>query len=202
MKNLIMMAVIALCVAGVSAQKGTWYLGTSGIAPFSGEGFGDLSPITGVTMSKTGDAKTTTYGIAPEVGYFFADNMAVGLGIFYAGQSNDSGIEGDDTEKFNMFGFNPYFRYYFLGNGNFKMYGQLNVLYASGKEDGADDSLTNFGVNIKPGISYNLSDRFAINATFGELGYASQKFGDGDATNTFGLDLDMSSLMFGFTVSF
>lgn len=199
-----MMAAIALSVASVSAQKGTWYLGTTGMSPFgtevtnlSGQSF-KASPFTGFSF-KSFDNKTkeTTLGIAPEAGYFIQDNLAVGLGAFYT--HSKTKLDGAGSVALNTFGFNPYARYYFLGSGNFRLYTQLDVRYASGKFDTAGaKSQSVFGVGIKPGVSYSLSRSIAITATYGNLGYEKVK----NSYDKFGLNLDSSSLNFGFSVAF
>lgn len=198
-----MMAAIALSVASVSAQKGTWYLGTTGMSPFgkevtnfSGQSF-KASPFTGFSI-KSFDNKTkeTSFGIAPEAGYFIHDNFAVGLGAFYTHSKTKP--DGASGVILNTFGFNPYARYYFFGSSSIRLYTQLDVRYASGKFNttGAKSQYV-FGVGIKPGISCNLSRSVALTATYGNLGYEKVK----NSYDKFGLDLDSSSLNFGFTVA-
>lgn len=183
------MAVMVLSVMSVSAQKGTWYLGTSGINLISGDGA--IHKITGFSVyDPEGGEKLTTFGLAPEVGFFVSDNIALGLGAFYShAKSGDA--------KMNTFGVNPYARYYFYTNGNFKAYGQFDVLYASQKPKGGS-SIAAFSIGARPGISYNLSNNVAINATYGFLGYEDVE----DSVSSFGLSLDASALQFGFTIAF
>ncbi len=210
MKKFIALAIVVLCVMSVSAQKGTWYLGTSGFAPFgdisdefASEGYAGvvMGPMTGFSTLDVKDAYTaTSFGLAPEVGYFITDNLALGLGIYYTNSALKP--EGGSKTSFNTFGVNPYARYYFLAKGDFKMYGQFNIAYGTTKADtdGAK-SFDALAINVMPGVSYNLSERFAINATFGDFGYASMKHDDFKATG-FGLNVDMSTLQFGFSVAF
>lgn len=216
MKKLIALAVIVLSIMNVSAQKGTMYLGTSGINPFgevnaiatlSGASM-SLSPMTGFTTQSYGDESFTTFGIAPEFGYFIADDMIVGLGVFYTGSRYDDGLDSDDADhtelNMNTFGLNPYFRYLFINKEKFNVYAQAGLTYATSKSDASGaKSINFFDISVMPGISYNLSDRFAINATYGYLGYSNLGIEDADESeNSFGLKLDMSTLRFGFTVSF
>ncbi len=207
MKKFLSLALIAFFALSASAQKGSFYLGTSGMNPFgaaSTEVDTDVpfvfSPMTGFSIiNAEGDESLTSWGLAPEIGYFVSDNVAVGLGLFYTSSSYDSGMSGVDAIALNTFGINPYVRYYLINKGAFRMYGQADFVYASAKMDADGAESTDFfSIGVKPGISYNLSDRFAINATFGNLGYEDVK----DNYSKFGLNLDMSSLKFGFTVSF
>ncbi len=208
MKKFFTLAIVLLAAVTVSAQKGTFYLGTSGMNPFayavenSAEATKPFtfSPMTGFSSLETEEGtKLTNWGLAPEIGYFVTDKLAVGLGLFYTSSCYDLNEEGIDKLTLNTFGVNPYVRYHFIAKGAFKMYGQADFIYASAKQDADGAESTDFfSVGVKPGVSYNLSDCFAINATFGNLGYEDMK----DTYSRFGLNLDMSSLKFGFTVSF
>ena len=211
MKKLFLIIAIAVSVVGAKAQEGTWYLGLGGVSPFGGIesnlGTGvSLSPMTGFSsLTLKDDYKVTNFGIAPEVGYFINDQIAVGLGLFFTGSTYSPDVDGATDTKYTTFGFNPYVRYHFLAKGDFKAYGQFNVAYASAKPDtdGAK-ALNAFEVNVVPGVAYSLTDNVAINATFGSLGYATMgKLKDnGVEASAFGLNLDSSSLKFGITVAF
>ncbi len=96
---------------------------------------------------------------------------------------------------------NPYARYYACTVDKFSFYVQGGFHFATSKYnyDNAE-SVNTMGILIKPGVSYNLSDKFAINATFGNLGWENFKQ-DEYKVNSFGLNLDMSTLLFGITIS-
>ncbi len=183
MKKLIALAVIALSVMSVSAQKGSIYLGLSNI----GDGPSEVG--TGFWS----DDKNTDFGIAPEIGYFLSDDMAVGAVLGFGSYTPDG---GDATTSFRI---SPYLRYFILKEGNFSLYGQGQIDYI-----GVSDYSNTFGINIMPGIAYNLSSKFSINATFGKLGFNSTSYDeDGrDSTSAFGLRLDASSLNFGLSYTF
>ncbi len=187
-----------LAIGSSFAQKGSWYIGTSGIS-LSGPNFTD-GPlfnrfVTGFYSYKTEDSdRNSVYGIAPEVGYFLSDKMAVGLNIGY----NYSRTKPENGDAFgtSFFGVNPYVRYYAFKMEKLSLYVQGGIFFATINPH--DASSTNaYGIGIKPGIAYQLSNRFAINATFGNLGYANY---DGD--NEYGLTLNGNSLGFGLTYSF
>lgn len=202
MKKLIAVAVVALSVLTVSAQQGSWYVGTSGFNPNGSATDGGvvLGPMTGLSYTDVkDDASVFSIGLAPEVGYFVSDNLAVGLGVFYT-YSKFKPDEGRNVEN-NTIGVNPYARYHFLNYGNFRMYGQLGFGYSYSSID-YDNSIHYFEIGLRPGIAYSLSDCFAINATFGYLGYDHFKQGGDNKISHFGSNMDMSSLLFGFTVAF
>jgi len=196
MKKILTIAAALFIVAGsASAQGGSFYLGFSGINPFriyEPMDFDSGLGRTGIVYTKDGDKKTLSFGLAPEFGYFISDRFAVGLG---AGFNYFSYKEGDnDSEGTIIWGVNPYARFYPVKIDRFGMYLQLGFNYYSSKREG-HDATDRFSVGITPGISYYVSDRVAIHATFGFLGYAHLDKG----MDAFGLNLDGNTLFFGLT---
>ncbi len=187
MKKILAIAAVMVMAAGSAfAQKGSWYIGTTGINPgLSGSMNMGSSFVTGFNYSEVGGVKTTTIGLAPEAGVFVSDKWVVGLGLAYNYVSVKDG--GSDS----YFGVNPYARYYAYKFGKFGFYLQGGFELWNGND------ATTWSVNIKPGVQYGISERFAINATFGKLGYF-----DYDGDSEFALDLDGSSLNFGLTYKF
>ena len=177
MKKLFVMAALVLAAATVNAQAGKFYVGTSGISM----GGGEVGLMTGFVSQ--GDE--TIWGLAPELGYNVSDNLTIGLGLGYTSF-------GDDL---NMFGVNPYVRWYGWKSGDFSVYVQGNIEYASFSNDG--DDTNKLGINIAPGIAYSFTEKWGINATFGYFGYEKYK----DVDGTFGLNLN-SGLAFGLTYTF
>ena len=193
-KILTIVAALFIMAGSASAQGGSFYLGFSGINPFriTMPIFLEGGMTTGVVYTKDGDRKTLSFGLAPEFGYFISDRFAVGLG---AGFNYFSDKQGDnDAVGTIIWGVNPYARFYPVKVDRFGLYLQLGVNYVSRKREGSD--ATNlFSVGITPGISYYLSERVAIHATFGFLGYTHL----GKEKDAFGLNLDGNTLIFGLT---
>lgn len=193
MKKILLVLALSLAVTGSYAQKGDWYIGTSNL----GLGYNTMeigSPVTGIIYDKNGDTKTTLWGLAPEVGYFVSDRVAIGLGLFY----NHQTVKLDGVkEKTSVFGFNPYVRYHICASNRLTFYLQGGFDLASLDPDEGSSS-TYWGVGINPGVAYRMSDKFTLTAAFGYLGY--QDFDD-DHTR-FGLDLDMSTLKLGLNFKF
>ena len=199
-KILTIVAAIFIMAGSASAQQGSFYLGFAGINPI-GAVYGGVyasfaalqfkAPRTGVTYHKDGDHTTLTLGLAPEFGYFISDRFAVGLGVGFNYISEKE--EGHDSEGTTVWGVNPYARYYPVKVDRFGLYLQLGLNYLSMKWEGSD-AKDMYSVGLTPGISYNVSERVAIHAVFGFLGYAH--FGKNDF---FGFNIDGSSIMFGLT---
>ena len=140
----------------------------------------------GIGFNKTDDngEKTTTYKIAPEVGYKLNDNWAFGLVLEYSDFDNDV----------CQYGIQPYARYTFYKNGAFSAFADGCFAYIKAENGGFDAK--GWGIGIEPGIAYNLSDNFSIIAHFGNLGYT-----DIEETKSFGFELD-NELTFGLYYSF
>ena len=214
MKKVLIVLALSLFAVGAFAQKGKFYIGTSVMSPVSpaaniDDYFGSFA--TGFLYNKVkDDSKSTIWGLAPEVGYFVSDKFSVGLGVAFNQLSTKDDEEGAETNKVNSFGINPYVRYYACTADKFSFYVQGGFEFVSSKADAEGaKAANNFGVNIRPGVQYSLSDKFAINATFGELGFSSGKnyhYGAGDPVEVketnFGLNLSMATLLFGITYSF
>ena len=161
------------------------------------------------TSISAGDAKASTFGIAPGVGYMMSDNLMIlgSIGI----SSGTADTAGDDL-KISGLGLNAGVRYFFTPADKFSVslggqlgYGStssnLDYVEADGTPVLFADSVktTTVSLNVPLGLHYFMNDNFAISATWGGLGYSSSKEDtDGaEATNTLGLNLNMSSVNFG-----
>ena len=154
--------------------------------------------------------ESSGFEIMPYGGYFITDNIAVGLGVGYSSSTTD-----DQTTETEMSAFNvePFARYYMNMGDRFYMFAHLGIPFESGTSETTTGGVTadgpettSFGVGITPGLSYFVSDNVVIEAAFGFLGYTSDvsELDAGGVTtettsSSFGLDLDSSTLLFGFS---
>ena len=196
MKKLLLIVIAVIMAISASAQERKVYLGFGGI-----QMIGDISmpvPVlfTGFTQYKRGDYTYTGLGIVPEIGYFISNRFAVGLGLGVSYKTYK--YEGEEDYKRTSWGVNPYVRYYAVKTERFGLYLQGGGCFVSSKYDGDDKADEMFYAGIRPGVSYNISDRFAINASFGDLGY----YDYGDSSSAINLSLQPSTLLFGLTVAF
>ncbi len=108
------------------------------------------------------DAESTTYSIAPEVGYVFNEKLAAGFSITY----ESAEIKGDEI---SAFAFSPYARYTFAKIGSLSLFadGGLDIMSV----DNGYESDTAWGIGIKPGLSVAISQKFSVLAHVGYLGY-------------------------------
>ena len=195
-KVLVLVVVFVLAMGSAFAQKGSWYIGTSAMTSIDLDFGWESAFVTGFMMAKVDDETATSFGIAPEAGYFLSDKFSVGLGVAF--NLTKLPVFGRDV-KTTAFGVNPYVRYFAISKGNFGFYLQGGLSFVSTKADyeGAA-ALNTFYIGINPGVSYKLGDKFGLTAAFGNLGYASY----GEDVSEFGLNIDMSSLRFGLHYSF
>ena len=99
-------------------------------------------------------------------------------------------------------------------NERFGIYGQGNFLYIKNSNwselEGDDEELykssyENYSLGFSPGVIYFLSEKFALEATFGRIGYnwANAVGAGGEAVSEeFVFDISSSSLNFGFQFVF
>jgi len=176
------------------------------------EGFtnGDvfISGAVGFESSKTGDAKTNVFEVAPSVGFFVTPNIAVGGRVGFTSQKQEEPLE--DEIKTTTFTIGAFGRYYFTPASKFSFFGELAVNYGNSKREvetplgDIESKSDGFGVQVAPGVSYFLSKNIAIEATWGVLGYNTVKpDADGaESTDTFEFGLNLRDINFGIVYKF
>jgi len=197
MKKVILSALAVFTFAFANAQEAT-------------EGFakGDLfiSGAFGFGSTKTGDFKTNDFVIAPKLGYFVSENIALGLALGY----ETSKIElGSESAKNNTLSVGAFGRYYTTPTSKFSFFGQLGLNYNSYDNEfdssGLGESKGNgFDIALAPGVSYFIASNFALEATFGILGYSTTKpDADGaEKTTAFQFGLDTRDINLGLVYKF
>ena len=179
MKKIFVMAVMAVATLTANAQ---WWAGGSFALNFDNNG-------------RNGDQNTTTFEIAPEIGYNLSDNWAVAIALGFGTTNNAwvaEGAAGEDSyyggkleESSNYFKVAPYARYTFAKTGPVAFFVDGGVGFKFFNHEGG----TQFNVGVRPGIAFNASKKVSLVAAFGYLGYHkdSEKRGDG---SRFGLGVD------------
>lgn len=198
MKKIILTVAAVFAFGFANAQEKT---GSEGFAK------GDLylSGAFGFSNSKTGDFKSDNFTIAPGVGYFVSENIAIEGSLAYVSGKDIQDVTGDGDffeVKASGFAVNAGAKYFFTPASKFSLSIGANVSYGSIKTevDGFGDSTSKvIGLNIPVGLNYFVSNNFAITSSWGGFGYSSNdNGGDGaEKTNEFNLGLDMSTINFG-----
>ena len=130
------------CLSGmISAQtvgKGAWMVG--GAAGFTSSKFKDA------------DNSTTTVIIAPNLGYFIADDLALGLGVGFVSTS----FNGNSNSSFNL---GPFARYYVTEPIFVQVGADLGLDEGAGTTIGASVGYSwflNNGVAVEPALFFNI----------------------------------------------
>lgn len=149
--------------------------------------------------SRVSDGPTTTdFAFVPNVSYFLTNNFSLGLEIGFNRNSTTSDFTTDNGNTsvtvenvVSTFAFGPFVRYYVPLGNNFYFYGQGGIQVYGGTEDETETAVTQngnttitvinntttdlsgFSTGLKPGITYFLNNRFALDASFGLLQFAT-----------------------------
>ena len=194
MKKIVLSMVAVLAFGFANAQEST------------GKGFskGDIfiSGSFGINSEKEGDNKSTGFEIAPKVGFFVTENIAIGGKLGFSSDKAENAIT--DTQDEARLTVGAFGRSYFTPSSDFSLFGELGVDYSSVDNKLTDVKENEIGANLGLGLSYFVSSNFAIEATWAGLGYTTNdNGGDGaDKTNSFGLGADLSSINFGLLYKF
>lgn len=181
MKKILMTLVVAAMAVSVNAQV---YVGGS----------------VGVGSVKLGSADAeTTYKFVPEVGYNLSSDWAVGVALGYqkgaCSLGNGSYAQDVKTELLQV---SPYVRYTAVKSKLVNVFVDGGVGLGSYKDVG-----TQFNIGLRPGLAVNLSDNINFVAHVGFVGFESfNPKGDGDSSNTVGVDLDGNNVTFGLYFNF
>lgn len=201
MKKIILSVAAVFAFGFASAQEKEEVKGGTGFA--KGNMF--ISGAVGIntTNDKNLDKKTTGFEIEPKFAYFVSNNIAIGAKVGYA--SDKTKTAGTTTSDMSTFSVGAFGRYYTTPANQFSLFGQLGFDYMSTKNNMAGgNTLNGFELAFKPGLSYFVSNNFAIEATIGKLGYGSEKSNATGAkeSNEFNLGLDLRSIGFGVIYKF
>lgn len=187
MKKIILAAIAVMGFTFANAQ-------TTGFS----KGSTFISGAVSISSDKTGDAKTNGFEIEPRVGYFVSENIALGGKLGFSSDKFESGA------KENAFTVGAFGRYYFTPASQFSVFAQLGVDYTSHKLKPSDVKSNEFGVGLGLGLSYFLSNHFAIEANWAGLQYSVDNNGGhgADKTNNFYLGSDLRAVQFGVVYKF
>ena len=204
MKKVLLSAVALLAFGFANAQEEE--KGNGGFAK------GDVFVSGAVTFgsSKTGDFKVNAFEIAPKVGYFVTENIAVGASVGLQSLKFDDG-SADATNS--GLGLGAFGRYYFTPANKFSLFAELGFDYTSFDEEFDAEDGTIYGGSVESkevgfglgaGMNYFVSSNFSIEAGVAVLGYSSNDNGGNgaDKTNTFSFGGDWRAVTFGVNYKF
>lgn len=203
MKKIILTAVAVFGFAFANAQEEEKAFGFAK---------GDVFVSGAVTFgsSKTGDFKANAFEIAPKVGYFVTENIAVGASVGFQSLKFDNGA-ADATNS--GLGLGAFGRYYFTPADKFSLFAELGFDYTSYDEEFDAETGTVYrgsfeskeiGLGLGAGMNYFVSSNFSIEAGVAVLGYSSNDNGGNgaDKTNNFSFGGDWRAVTFGVNYKF
>jgi hypothetical protein len=147
-------------------------------------------------------SSTTDFKVAPSVAYFLTDNFALGFNLGYgSSRTKTSNVISDDND---LLEFGLHARYFFTPTNAFSLFSQTSFNYVSANDQLAKVKNNGFEFALAPGINYFLSENVALQATLGRIFYNTSKSDvqGAKSNNTFGLNLDLSSISFGLNYKF
>jgi len=205
MKKIILSAAAIFAFGFASAQETE---GTGGKGFANGDVF--ISGSVGFSSESQGDFKSNSFNIMPQVGFFVSDNIAIGGLIGYTSTTSDEFDGGDFFEvKTNTLAIGAFARYYATPASDFSFFGELGAAYLTASSEfdvpGSTENKANgFAIALSPGVSYFISDNFALEASIGALQYTTVKpdFDGAESTDTFELELNLTDIQFGLVYKF
>lgn len=144
--------------------------------------------------------KNTNLTIQPQVGFYIADNISIGPSLAYRRSTSPSQIGGERVQS--EFQFGAFARFNKTVADNFYLFIQPSIQFGSGTiEDGniPDSDINTFDFSIRPGATYFLSDRFALDLNLSLFRYSSLEAEGGITrdTDSFNVGLNLSSVGLG-----
>ncbi|MFS4468635.1 outer membrane protein [Maribacter sp. 2210JD10-5] len=197
-------------------EKGTWNLGGNFSLSFSNN--------QNENESFFNENKNFSFTFLPNLGYTVKDNFIVGLGLGYGYTksenlgNNNGEVTSSSLNEFDTFIVFPYIRTYWPVHKNLAFYIQAEGRYDFVKFKNQDRLLELEGpqrttnqifLGIRPGITFFISDKLALETSLGSLGYRKSYFSfDNDNSertsdsSAFNFSLNSSDLLFGLSYYF
>jgi hypothetical protein len=169
MKKIVLVLFIIVTANASFSQtsKNNWLLG--GSASYS--------------STKEGDLTNTVLDISPRIGYFIANNLALGVNVGI----NKMHDEGNDASNVS---FGPYVRYYFLPVGNnVKFFGNGQVIFGNEDEGMGNSQLSGWGLAVGPAIFINKSIAFETSIAYTSTQAGIEQVKDNTLSINFGFQI-------------
>ena len=155
----------------------------------------------------------SSFQIAPAVGYFLADNLAIGLDLSYMTQRTTfNPAPQGNLNAATTLRVGPYMQYYKILSEQFGVLGTLSGGYARtvapryvGPGTVIEEKTSGVYARLTPGIIFFPVPKFGISATIGFLGYDLTRPDNSASdfkTTSFGANFGLNQLNFGGTYFF
>lgn len=154
------------------------------------------------TSNSIGDVENTGFSIAPRLGYFVTENVAIGGRLGYGYSSRDQ--DADISIETNTFEIGAFGRYYFTPATKFSVFSELNFNYQNIKQElpSIESKTRGFNVAAGVGINYFMSKNFALEALWAGLSYASLNPEQGESNDIFQIGVNLDNISLGLIYKF
>jgi hypothetical protein len=153
--------------------------------------------------SESGNYEESAFTLAPSLGYFVSENVALGLGLNLSNSS--SKVTSTSTEsKTNTVGLALMGRYYFTPSSKFSGFVHGEFDYLTMKMDPGALKVNGYAFGVAPGFNYFVSKNLALETSLGILSYTSAKADvtGAEASTNFKLGVDLTKINFGISYKF
>jgi hypothetical protein len=158
-------------------------------------------------LISTYNYKNTQFGVVPKAGYFLSDRAVAGLGLGFSvlHYTTDYGSSSQENNG-NGFSISPFYRIYFPLGDKVVLFAHSSASLGFSKvkstieADGTEDEThttkgRSYSVSVGTGLSYFLTEKWALEATFGAVSYNAEKT---DRKDTSDNDIEFKSSGFQF----
>lgn len=153
------------------------------------------------------DYESKSFTISPEMGFFVSESTLLGLGLTYKHHDSKSeafiysGGSFTHKSKSNIFYVNPYLTKYYKLKEKFYFTTRANVMAGFGKEN--DNKVFEIRLNATPGLSYFVSEKWALTCNVGHIYYSHKKVDIDDIDEKekhkdYGINLNFNTFTIGF----
>ena len=191
MKKLIL--AVAVLALGVNAQAQESN-GLEGRSFIMGQ-FGYSQSYDSYKSNVDKSTRSQSYSVLPAYGYFISPSVAIGGALGYVGGTEGTGVAKKTSNEFII---QPLVRKYWNVANNLYIFGQASIPVSFGSTKGPIEGqagthrqeYTNYGVEIKPGIDYLLSNHWSLEASVGLLSWTANNPKHKANTNDFNVGLN------------
>lgn len=188
-----------------SIEKGTWTVNTN--INYSNRN-NNIESVDGPVL----ESKSTNYSFTPNVGYLITKNLeiGIGLGIGFSESSNEREESSWNRNTSGNLSVTTYIKVYKPINNKLflNLKGELilsrqysEYTYTNDSETTINDTTSNtYFIGLRPGATYFLSEKIALEFSLGNLGYTksvSESDNDDVTSDSFSIDLFDTSYRFG-----
>ncbi|MEC7754891.1 MULTISPECIES: outer membrane beta-barrel protein [Roseivirga] len=124
-------------------------------------------------------------------GLFLSEKTNLGLVLGYSSSKNNG-------TKNTLFTYGAYARFYKSLADNFYLFYQPQIDMGTGELGNSTDQ-SSFAISFRPGLSYFVTEKVALESTFGDISYTSQKVGNSES-DRFNFNLNPNTLTFGISL--